>query len=488
VEPAVFLPLFAMEQRAIHRNLSPLDHRYFEANRELFEQLADSLSEAAAVRYMVRVEAAILREHLVERGRLSSEVGQLVDGLEEQISAEEVAEEETETKHNVRALVNVIMRKLPENVAPFVHLGATSVDILDSAQSLRFRDATLRVVIPLLARLVERLTDLANAEADTPQVGRTHGQFAVPITFGFAVAEYASRLSQSAVRIRSAAEDLRGKLAGAVGAYNATGALVDDPVEFERRVLDAVDLQPAEHATQLVQPEFLLRLLLELNVAFGIIANLADDLRNLQRSEISEVHEEFGDKQVGSSTMPQKRNPWNAEHVKSLWKAFAPRVTTFYMDQISEHQRDLTNSASGRFVAEYFGGFVAATARILRVVERLRPDRERMVANLREAGDFAVAEAAYVLLAGHGDMSDAHELVRKATLNAQSSGRTLAEELEMDSEVWPVLEAACRAQFGRSAGDFLRDPGSYCGEAPSRARAVAESARRRIEAVQQGLL
>jgi len=100
------------------------------------------------------------------------------------------------------------------------------------------------------------------------------------------------------------------------------------------------------------------------NTAFGIIANLADDLRHLQRSEIGEFREFFAPGQVGSSTMPHKRNPWNAEHVKSLWKAFAPRAVTWFMDQISEHQRDLSNSASGRFVAEYLGGFAAATARI----------------------------------------------------------------------------------------------------------------------------
>ena len=126
------------------------------------------------------------------------------------------------------------------------------------------------------------------------------------------------------MRIRDRAGDLRGKLAGAVGAYNATSLLVKDPLALEREFLDGLGLAPSEHSTQLVEPEYLLRLLLEINMAFGVIANLADDLRNLQRSEIGEVREEFTATQVGSSTMPQKRNPWNSEHVKSLWKAFCP--------------------------------------------------------------------------------------------------------------------------------------------------------------------
>ena len=118
-----------------------------------------------------------------------------------------------------------------------------------------------------------------------------------------------------------------------------------------------------------------------------MIANLADDLRNLQRTEIGEVREEFSATQVGSSTMPQKRNPWNSEHVKSLWKSFAPRVMTFFMDQISDHQRDLTNSASSRFVAEYLAGFALAADRMRSVLTGLRVDRERMAENISRTYD-----------------------------------------------------------------------------------------------------
>ena len=184
-------------------------------------------------------------------------------------------------------------------------------------------------------------------EADTPQIGRTHGQHAVPITFGFAVAGYVSRLGKCILRIRDRAADLRGKLSGAVGRLQCRLAPGAGPRSAGAEFLAGLGLHASDTATQLVEPEHLLGLLLEINTCFGVIANLADDLRHLQRSEIAEVREEFAEAQVGSSTMPQKRNPWNAEHVKSLWKAFAPRVVTFFLDQVSEHQRDLTNSASG---------------------------------------------------------------------------------------------------------------------------------------------
>ena len=116
--------------------------------------------------------------------------------------------------------------------------------------------------------------------------------------------------------------------------------------------------------------------------------------------------------------MPQKRNPWNSEHVKSLWKAFAPRVVSFYMDQISEHQRDLTNSASSRFVADYIAGFTAAAARMKRVLESLNVDRERLFGNLSDTADGVLAEPAYILLSRAG--ADAHEIIRKRRSSARS--------------------------------------------------------------------
>src|SRR5262249_29305451 len=144
----------------------------------------------------------------------------------------------------------------------------------------------------------------------------------------------------------------RGKFAGAVGAYNASSLFFPDPEAFEVDVLKEMGLRPAEQSSQVTPNEPVVRLLAEITIACGIMANLADDMRHLQRTEIGEIGEEFEAAQVGSSTMPQKRNPINFENAKSLWKIIVPRVTTAFMDQISEHQRDLTNSASARTYGE----------------------------------------------------------------------------------------------------------------------------------------
>ena len=128
-----------------------------------------------------------------------------LDAAAAEITPDEVYEEEARTQHNVRALVNVLKRHLPPEVRPFVHLGATSVDILDTAAALRYRDAVLQVILPVLLDLQDELIRKVRDEAETPQIGRTHGQHAVPITFGFAMAEYVARLGKSIQRIHEKA-------------------------------------------------------------------------------------------------------------------------------------------------------------------------------------------------------------------------------------------------------------------------------------------
>ena len=459
-----------METRDIFENLSPLDHRYWKANKELFDLLSSILSEKAQIRWYARVEAALLATHLELRGRTDPELFAFIEAAAESIDPAEVYEEEEKTKHNIRALVNVLQRKVPSDVASLVHLGATSVDILDTAKSLSIRDACRRVVLPTLARVELELCRLAVDEAETAQVGRTHGQHAVPLTFGFAIAEYASRLGKCVLRARGLAEELRGKLAGAVGSYNALSMSYPDPEAVEKRFLSRLGLEPSEHSTQLVEPEPLLRLLLELNAAFGVLANLADDLRNLQRTEIGEVRESFSAGQVGSSTMPQKRNPWNSEHVKSLWKAFSPRVATFYMDQISEHQRDLTNSASERFIVEYLAGLVAAANRMLSVLKGLYVDRERMAANLGMTGGAVLAEPAYILLAESGE-ADAHEKMRRITLLCEEEGLSLPEALKREG-VRELLEKRLDSLGVEGCASFFEEPRRYRGRAAEKARAI----------------
>lgn len=466
-----------METRNIFLNISPLDHRYSLSEAKTYDALSLRISEQAAVISCARAEIALVKAHLATRGSLTQALETELDRVAENIDPSLVYAEEEKTKHNIRALVNVMKTMVSDDIAPLVHLGATSVDILDTALSVRVRDAVRDVLLPELRELETRLCEIAARESETPEVGRTHGQHAVPITFGFAVSEYVSRLGKSILEIDARSRQLCGKLAGAVGAYNATSMIVRDPEDLERRYLGYLGLAPSEHSTQLVEPEYLLRLLLELNVAFGVIANLADDLRNLQRSEVGEVFEYFSSTQVGSSTMPQKRNPWNSEHVKSLWKAFAPRVMTFFMDQISEHQRDLTNSASQRFVADYLAGFGLAVSRMKSVVSGLQADREGMAKNLANAGGKVrggvLAEPAYILLAESG-ISDGHEVIRTITLDAEKNGITFFEALKKQGDAFSRITAQLEKLGVADPANFFANPERYRGLAAEKAARLAE--------------
>ena len=503
--------------RSIFNNISPLDHRYSLSEEKLFNALVPWISEEASVRACVKAEIALIIAHLSVRGKLTSSLRADLVKAGESVEPDEVYAEEEKTRHNIRALVNVLKKKLEKaaslnsgaisadavSVSHLVHLGATSVDILDTAFAWRVRGVTRDVLLPELKKLELLLCGFAEKEAETPQVGRTHGQHAVPITVGFAMAEYVSRLGKSILEIERLEKNLKGKLAGAVGAYNATAMIVKDPEELERLYLAELGLEPSEHSTQLVEPEYMLRLLLEFNTAFGIIANLADDLRNLQRSEIAELREGFAKEQVGSSTMPQKRNPWNSEHVKSLWKAFMPRVMTFFMDQISEHQRDLSNSASQRFIADYIAGFALAVSRMAGVIEGLGADRERLLANLLgETGKASsgtgtvggisggvLAEPAYILLAESG-VSDAHEVIRKITLAAEREKLTFAQALVREKEAFSRISAKM-AELGligsseiarlNLAEEWFKKPEQYCGLAVKKAKTLAAKYRKLFE-------
>ena len=456
--------------------VSPLDSRFYGGDSGTYEALHPYLSAAAMVRYQARVEAA-LAAAMAEAGLCDKGVATAIAGAADRVTAEEVAAEEARTRHDLRALVNVIRAKVPDEARRFVHLGATSYDIVDTANAVRYRDCVERAVIPAVGAVIARCIAIAETEAETGQIGRTHGRHAEPVTFGFAMAAYVSRLGDRVGRLQYFSKRLPGKLSGAFGAYNALGLLTADPRALEERFLSSLGLERRTTSSQIVEAEGWADLAHACLTTLGVMANLADDMRHLQRTEIGEVAEAFAPEQVGSSTMPHKRNPVSFENVKSLWKAMAPRILTTYMDQISEHQRDLTNSASQRFLGEILAATAYAARRLAGSLEGVRVDRDRLKANLALTRGAIVAEPLYVLLAKYGH-PDAHEAVRRLTLEAERTGRTVMEVAQVDAEV--------REQLRRFTADerrILERPEEYRGLAAQVARDVAATWRERLKEV-----
>ncbi len=462
--------------------VSPLDFRYYGGDSNAFRRLRPYLSEAANIRYAARVEAAAVKV-MARYGLCSQQIADDVARACEEVTATEVYEEERRNRHQVRALVNCIRRRLnlPESL-PYVHLFATSADILDTANAMRLRDVMFAVVIPDAIALELLLIKLARDHADLAQIGRTHGKHAEPTTFGYALALYVSRLGGRIDLMKTAAENLRGKFSGAVGAHSAISlARPSDPAGFEDDVLAELGLRPSETNTssQVVEPEFVTDLAYAVVSALGVLANLADDIRHLHRTEIGEVQESYARDDVGSSTMPHKVNPRNFENVKSMWKAFSPRLLTVLMDQISEHQRDLTNSASGRFTPELVAAFDICAVRMTSALGAIKVDECRVTANLELSSDRTLAEPLYILLALKGH-PDAYGAARRLVEISERSGRGLRDLIWEDQDVAPYLSGLSDRERA-----VLHNPSLYTGAATDRTLATCEHWEVRMDSIRK---
>lgn len=417
----------------------PLVARYLKGElAELSYLLSD---EYLYLNTCVGIEIALLRA-LAKRGLLTeAQVEETAMSCKQNMTAQEIEEEDARIFHDLKAVTNVMARHSSQEVAPFIHLGATSYDILANAHLVRIKDGTERLAIPLLKRVAAQLIGLSEQHAETVCIGRTHGQYAEPTTFGYVMAAYVERLGRCIVELESSLSKLRGKFSGAVGAYVSMGLLFEDPREIEAEILAEIGLSPGLTSTQITHPEPALTVLHHLVAAFGVLANLADDLRSLQRSEIAEVAEAYkADSQVGSSAMPHKRNPITWENIKSLWKTFMPSMTTYYMDQISEHQRDLTNSASARFLPRIILGLAVAATRAEKGLKFLYVDETAMKQRL-ESLEKVNSGPAQVLLSAVG-CPDAHEKVRLLSLEDGD----LFEKLQSDEELAPFWSKLTDAQ------------------------------------------
>lgn len=445
----------------------PIDSRYYGANEGFMNSLKPYVSEDASIRYQMRVEIAlaeVLAEHDVAPRGFPEEVARACAG----ISVESVYQEEERIGHVVRALVNRIRNGLEESLKPFVHLFATSNDVTDTATALRLKELVRDIILPDLIALQEVLIRLARLHANTVQIGRTHGKYAEPITFGYFIANYVGRLGNRIDEIERARQNVRGKFSGAVGAYNALSLRFRDPVAIESVLLQKLGLRPVEPAasTQIVHPEYVTDLVHAIVSSFSVLANLADDIRHLHRSEIGEAQEIYDEARVGSSTMPHKLNPKNFEFVKSMWKEFMPRMMTVYMDQISEHQRDLTNSASSRFVTELFTAFAYSVNRLTSAMHNLDVREANMRRNLENTQGETLAEPLYILLS-LGGHPDGHTAARRMVAEARRSGEPLIRIVHRDDSLKPYLQKLTGEQRR-----FLEEPERYTGLAAERTEAV----------------
>lgn len=461
--------------------------------RYLVDDLTPYFSEQAYVNYKSKVEAE-LAKLLAKKGNISEASAREIERASRKVKARDVYEREEITKHDIIAQVDMIKKSLDKRAEQIkkkhskkpdpdvdeklrniqdakcsVHRAATSYDIVDTANAMRYRDAFYNIILPDLIKLEKSWIKLAEESADVLQIGRTHLQHAEPITFGFAMACYVDRLGKRIYKIKEAVDDLYGKFSGAVGAYNASSLFFDDPEDFEKELMEQIGLQTGLISTQIVQPEPVTDLMHYVTSTLAVLGNWADDMRNLQRPEIAEVGQPRGDDISRSSTMPHKANPVGLENIKSLYKKQMPSMITLYMDQISDHQRDLTNSASQRYIPESFDLFDYAVRRANRISKNLKPHVTNMKKNFDMSGGRIMAEPLHLLLASYG-FPDSHGYVAKLADTASATGKPLIEVAMEDPSVKEYI-----SRFTDKQREILGDPEKYTGIASQKAKDVCKT-------------
>ena len=370
------------------------------------------------------------------------------------VTADRVDEIEAETRHDIMALTKAMAEKAGE-AAWCIHLGATSNDIVDSAVALQIRDS-IKLQRHSLKTLLATLCDLAERERDTVMLGRTHGQAAVPITFGLKIAVFVDEFRRHLVRLDELeSRAITGKFLGAVGTGAAQG---ENAKELQQLILQHLGLTVPVATTQVVGRDRYIEWVGWMANVAASVEKLLQEVRNLQRSEIAEVGEWFDvEKQVGSSTMAHKRNPITAENASGLARIVRAMIIPSYENALLWHERDLANSSSERFTLSHAMILLDdILAKSDRVMGKCVVDADRMLANIESQNGLVMAEKIMLALVDEGIHRDqAHEILRAASMVAVAENRHLREICGEDEAV--------TSAFTSEELDQLFDPSSHLG-------------------------
>ena len=380
-----------------------------------------------------RIEVAVCRA-LARRGEIPRDAFAAIESRAK-VDPARVAEIEARVHHDVNAFLDA----LAEQIGPasrYVHLGLTSSDVLDTCLALQLA-AAIDLVLAECDRALASLERRALEFKHTPCVGRTHGIFAEPTTFGLKLLRGFDELARGRERlVRARAQAAVGKLSGAVGTF----AHLDPAIEEE--VLGALGLGAAPISTQVVSRDRHAEVLCALAQAAGAVEAIAVEMRHLARSEVAEVQEFFGTEQKGSSAMPHKRNPWRFETLTGLARVVRGYAVSGLENTVLWHERDISNSSVERIV------FPDATAavhfmlhRLADLIDSLEVRPQRMRENLDSSRGLVYSQSVLLALARHGvSRQDAYRLVQHHALAAWDEGAHLYDRLAADAELGRLLD------------------------------------------------
>ncbi|MDG6244898.1 MAG: adenylosuccinate lyase [Methanolobus sp.] len=443
---------------AIH----PIEYRYGT------EEMKFVWSEANRLEKIMKVEAALARAE-ADIGLIPKEAADIIEASIGSVELERVKDIEDEIHHDMMAVVLAISEKCKEDAGKWVHFGATSNDMLDTATGLQLKEA-----VKILEEKMHKLLDVLLLQAATHKnlvcAGRTHGQIGVPTTYGLRFAIWASEVARHIERLEQLKPRLIvGQMTGAVGTQAAFGK---DGIEIQKRVMQYLEIGSVDVSNQIIQRDRHAEFVMWMANTVTTLDKIGVEIRTLQRSEIAEVEESFRKKQVGSSTMPHKRNPIKSEQICGLARIVRAMVEPELQNNTLWDERDLTNSSCERIV---FPEACVLTDHIIKlatgVVENLRFYPENIRRNLGLLRGLNMGEAVMIELAKRGvGRQEAHELVRSSAMEAHESGKHFKEVLLANPDVSNYLSEEDISN--------LVDPDKYIGTAVEQVEMVVAKLKR----------
>ena len=312
------------------------------------------------------------------------------------------------TRHDVTAFLTSITEKLgPEG--RWLHLGLTSSDLMDTAQALQMTEACA-LLLQDLDDAIQSLQDQAVTYKDTIMMGRTHGMHAEPMTFGLKLALWWEELRRQRVRLVEAQESVRvGKISGAVGTHATV------PLSVEERVCLGLGLQVAPVSNQVIQRDRHAHFILTVALIAASLEKFATEIRSLQRTELHELEEPFGEGQTGSSSMPHKRNPELAERICGLARLVRGHSVTALENVALWGERDISHSSAERIILPDSCLALDYMLSIFnRIIRDLRVFPDRMWANVESSRGLIFSQQVLLALVDRGlPREEAYKIVQK---------------------------------------------------------------------------